>query len=115
LTLVKIELTKPVVPVEKFADTIGIGDRIIALGYSSSSGWINAVGRTTTYVSGASLQSTIACDIRTEPWMQGAPVINTKCELVAIVGGTDAQGICELIPAIGVKDILEDFLRQHTS
>ena len=47
--------------------------------------------------------------------MQGAPVINTKCELVAIVGGTDAQGICELIPAIGVKDILEDFLRQHTS
>lgn len=94
LALLKIKLADPVVPIEKFSNKIELGDQVVALGYAGASGWISTVGRITGDVKGHTGSNRVASDIETKPGMAGAPVINTKGELVGIAESRDAQGTC---------------------
>jgi len=107
LTLMKAKLTEPVVPIDKFSTTIELGNQVVAISFSRSLERINAVGQITGYYHGPTVSNRIACDIKSVPEMQGAPVFNMKGELMGVAEHAGGAGI-RLISGIDLGKYLQE-------
>lgn len=106
LALLRVELAAPAIPIKRFEDQIETGELVVALGYAGASGWKSTVGRITGEIVDRTGSNRIASDIETHPGMAGAPVVNTRGELIGVAESKDAQGTRLLIPAKNVLKFL---------
>lgn len=103
LALVQVTLPYAVAPIALSKPLVTLGQQIIALGYAPERPWVSIVGRVTGLA-----PDKVLSDLQLQPGMAGAPVVNTKSELVGMAIASDFEsrtGI--LVPAATIVDFVQ--------
>ena len=103
LALVRVRLPNAVAPLSLSKPPVTLGQQVIALGYTPDRPWVSVVGRVTGLA-----PDKVLSDLQLQPGMAGAPVVNTKSELVGMAIASDPErrtGI--LIPAATIVDFVQ--------
>jgi hypothetical protein len=87
LALIRVRISKPAIALEVEPVTAGVGETVIALGSTGSHNW-NEITGTVTSVSETELRTTLP----SRPGMAGAPILNTRSQVVGMSIGRDESG-----------------------
>jgi S1-C subfamily serine protease len=103
LALVQVAVPAPVRPVAIGEPEVEIGQQVIALGYAPGKPWVSVAGRITGQGGGM-----LHADLSLEPGMAGAPVVNSKSELVGMaIGSGPERTFSFLVPAGVIAEFMQ--------
>jgi len=89
-------------------------EQVVALGYSGTGGWFNAVGRILAASSYGGGDLRLMSDILLRPGMSGATVLNTRGQMVGVAVASNMEGLRLLIPSASVWQFVGNFGKPST-